>query len=48
MALFLLTFTGLASIVLIYRAVLRHEPLLFVFAVVSFLLSAFLTNQVQP
>jgi hypothetical protein len=47
MLLFLLTITGLLSIVLMFRSVITNNSLLGVFGVFSFILSALLTNLVQ-
>jgi hypothetical protein len=47
MLLFLLTITGLLSIVLMIRSVLHDNGWLGIFGVISFILSILLTNLVQ-
>ena len=48
MTMFLLTLTGILSIVLIVRAVYEANVLLFTFAVFSFVTTILLTNGVAP
>jgi hypothetical protein len=48
MTMFLLTITGILSIVLMVRAVHDARIVLFVFGFFSFLLTAILTNGVAP
>ena len=48
MTMFLLTVTGLLSIVLMIRAVISDNNLLGVFGVISFILTIILTNGVAP
>lgn len=48
MTMFLLTVTGILSVVLMIRAVITNNNLLGVFGVISFILSIILTNGVAP
>ena len=48
MTMFLLTVTGILSVVAMFRAVITNNNLLGVFGVISFLLTIILTNGVAP
>jgi len=47
MVMFLLFVTGILSALLMFRAVIADDNLLFAFAIVSFILSILLTNGVS-